>query len=118
MPFINCEVGFKLTWSKKGDIAPNTANQETKFAITDTKLYVPTVTLSTQDKVKLPQQLKLGFKLTINWNKYQSKISTQAENRHLDYLIDTSFQGVNRLFVLSFQNIADRILHKKYFLVT
>ena len=44
----------------------------TTFAITDTKLYVPVVTLSTQDNAKLLQQLKSDFKRKINWNKYQS----------------------------------------------
>ena len=48
-------------------------NGATTFAITDTKLYVPVVTLSSQDKTKLLQQLKSGFKGTISWNKYQSE---------------------------------------------
>ena len=58
------------------------------FAITNPKLYVPVVTLSIQDKVELLQQPKSGFKFTIIWNKYQSKISTQAQKQYLDYLID------------------------------
>ena len=57
-----------------------------------------------QDDAKLLQQLKSGFKRTINWNKYQSKAILQEQNRHLDYLIDSSFQEVGRLFVLSFEN--------------
>ena len=48
------------------------------------------------------QRLKSGFKRTTNWNKYQPKVTIQVQNRYLDYLIDTSSQGVNRLFVLSF----------------
>ena len=51
---------------------------------------------------KLLQQLKSGFKKTINWNKYQSSIKTYAQNRYLNHLVNPSFQGVNRLFVLSF----------------
>ena len=43
------------------------------FSITDAKLYVPVVNLSTQDNAKLLEQLKSSFKRTINWNKYQSK---------------------------------------------
>ena len=74
-------------------------NQPT-FAITDTKLYVPVVTLSNQDNAKLLQQLKSSFKRTISWNKYQSKVTTQSPNPSLDYIIDPSFQGVNRLFVI------------------
>ena len=63
-------------------------------------LYVPIVTLSTQDNMKLLEQLGSGFKRTINWDKYQSKKTNQAQNRYLDFLIHPSFQGVNRLFVL------------------
>ena len=88
----------------------------TKFKITDTKLYVPVVTLSTQDNAKLREQLKSGFKRTINWNKYQSKVSIQAPNPYLDYLIDPSFQEVNRVFVLSFENRTGRIVHTGYYL--
>ena len=49
---------------------------------------------------KILRQLKSGFKSKINWNKYQSKVTTQASNQYLDYLIDPSFQGVNRIFVM------------------
>ena len=56
----------------------------TTFAIADTKVYVPVVILSTQDNVKLLQQLKSGFKRTINLNKYQSRVSRQAPNPYLD----------------------------------
>ena len=56
MPLINCEISLKSNWSEKCFLASNTAvNQETKFAITDTKFYVPAITLSTQDNVKLLQ---------------------------------------------------------------
>ena len=86
------------------------------FIITDTKLYVPVVTLSTEDNEKLPKELKSGFKRTINWNKYQSKKRNQAQNRYLDFSIDPSFQRVNRLIVLSFEN--DQESYKKYYLPT
>ena len=65
------------------------------FAITDTKHFVPVLTVSTPDNAKLLQQLKSDFKNTINWNQYQSKVSMQVLNPYLDYLIDASFQGVN-----------------------
>ena len=57
------------------------------------------------------QRLKSGFKRTTDWNKYQPKVTIQVQNRYLDYLIDidTSFQGVNRLFVLSFLDGTVRI---------
>ena len=61
-------------------------------------------TLSTQDNTKLLQQLKSGFKGTINWNKYQSDPKTHPQNRYLNLLVDPSCQGVNRFFVLSFEN--------------
>ena len=69
MPLINCEVNLILTWSK--DCVITNSEGEAKFAITETKLYVPVVTLSTQDNAKLLQQLKSGFNKRINWNKYE-----------------------------------------------
>ena len=72
MPLINCEVNLILTWSK--DCAITNSTGAGKFEIKDTKLYVPVVTLSTEDNVKLLQQLKSGFRRTINWNKYQSNL--------------------------------------------
>ena len=89
---------------------------ETKFKITETKLYVQIVTLSTQGNAKLLQQLKSGFKSTINWNKYESNIKTFAQKRYLNHLINPSFQGVNRLFVLSFENEDGRTSHSTYYL--
>ena len=76
MPLINFEVNLILTWSVNS-LLSNSRYQETIFAITirDTKLYVVVVSLSTQDKAKLFQQLKSGFKRAINWNKFQSKIT-------------------------------------------
>ena len=114
MPLINCEAELILTWSKNCVISPATG--ETKFTITETKLYVPVVTLSTEDNAKLLQQLKSNFKRKINWNKYESSIKTFAQNRYLNYLINPSFQGVNRLFVLYFENENDRRSHSMYYL--
>ena len=91
---------------------------EVKFAITETKLYVPVVTLLTKDNAKLLQQLQLesGFKRTINWNKYKPSPKTYAQDRYLNHLINPSFQGVNRLFVLSFENEDQRKSHSTYYL--
>ena len=100
MPLINCEVNLILTWSRDCVITNSTGVG--KFAITDTKLYVPVVTLSTQDNAKLLQQLKSDFRRTINWNKYQSDPKIYAQNRYLNHLVNPSFQRVNRRFVLSF----------------
>ena len=114
MPLINCEVNLILTWSKDCVITNSTG--EGKFAITETKLYVPVVTLSTKDTERLLQQLKSGFKKTISWNKYESSIKTSAKNRDLNYLVSPSFQGVNRLFVLHFENENGRTSHSTYYL--
>ena len=98
IPIINCEVELILTWSKNCVITKSTG--EGKIAITDTKLYVPVVTLSTHDNVKLLHQLKSGFKRKIIWNKYESSIKIFAQNRYLNHLIKPSFQGVNRLCII------------------
>ena len=67
MPLINCEVNLILTWSSACVlISTNIPNQAAIFEITDTKLYVPVVTLSTQENTKFLQQLKSGFKRVIN----------------------------------------------------
>ena len=75
---------------------------ELKFKIIDTKLYVPAVSLSKENDIKLLEQLKSGFKRTIKWNKYRSQMTIQPQNSNLDYLIDPTFTNVNRLFVLYF----------------
>ena len=114
MPLINCEVNLILIWSKHCVIT--NSEGEGKFAITETILYVPVVTLSTQDNAKLLQQLKSCFKRTINWNEYESEPKTFPQNRYLNRLINPSFQGVNRLFVLSFESEDERKSHSTYYL--
>ena len=105
MSLTNCEINLILTWPANCfKLANFIDGQVPTFALTDTKRWVPVVTLSTQDNVKLLDQLESGFKGTINWNKYQSKATVQAWNQYLDYLIDPIFQGVNRLFALLFKN--------------
>ena len=112
MPSINCEVELMLTWSPTCVIS--SANGQTKFKITETKLYVPVVTLSSQDNAKLLQQLKSGFKRKIDWNESESDPKTFAQNKYLNHLINSSFQGVNRFFVLSFENENGRTSHSAY----
>ena len=109
MPLINCEITLMLTWSSTCVITNSTGAGS--FAITDTKLYVPVVTLSTQDNAKLLEQLKSGFKKVINWNKYLSKPELLAQNPNLNLLVEPSFQGVNRLFVLAFENDTQKTSH-------
>ena len=119
MSLINCEVNLILTWSSTCVIvASNIQTQNVTFAITDTKLYVPVVTLSTQENTKFLQQLKSGFKRVINWNKYLSKPELLAQNPNLNHLIEPSFQGVKRLFVLAFENDGDRTSSDEYYLPT
>ena len=86
----------------EGDNPAIVAPTELEFKITDTKLYVPVVTLSKENDIKLLEQVKRGFKRTIKLKKYRSKITIQPQNNNLNYLIDPTFKNVNRLFVLSF----------------
>ena len=119
MPLINCEVNLILTWSSTCVlVSTNNANQVATFAIIDAKLYVPVVTLSTQGNTKFLQQLKSGFKRVINWNKYLSKPELLAQNPNLNQLVEPSFQGVNRLFVLAFENDNHKISTRRYNLPT
>ena len=119
MPLSNCEVNLILTWSSACVlISTNIPNQAAIFEIIDTKLYVPVVTLSTQENTKFLQQLKSGFKRVINWNKYLSKPELLAQNPNLNHLVEPSFQGINRLFVLAFENDDDRTSDEKYYLPT
>ena len=116
MLLINCEVELILTWSAGCVIIyTDVADQVPTFTITETNLYVPVVTLSTQDNAKLLPQLKSGFKRTISWNKYLSKPELLAQNANLNHLIEPSFQRINKLFVLAFENDAQRISNKRYF---
>ena len=78
MPLINSQI---LTWSANFFIIDDPVNNRVlTFELTDTKLYVLVVTLSTQDNAKLLQQLISGFKRTVNWNKYRSKVTMQERN--------------------------------------
>ena len=109
MPLINCEVNLILIWSANCVIiCIDITNQILTFTITETNLYVPVVTLSTQDNAKLLPQLKSGFKRTISWNKYLSKPKLLEQNPNLNHLVEPSFQGVNRLYVLPFENDTKR----------
>ena len=132
MPLINCEVSLTLTWSENcvlTDITTQAAvavqgnnparsaiNAPTNatFQITDTKLYVPVVTLSTENDKKLLEQLRTGFKRTIKWNKYRSEMTNQTKNNNLNYWIDPTYIKVNGFFVWSFKNEDDITFFSKY----
>ena len=115
MLLINCEVNLILACSSTCVITNSTGVEI--FAKTDTKLYVPVVTLSTQDNSMLLQQLKSDFKRVINWNKYLSKPELLRRNPNLNHLVEPSFQGVSRLFVSAFENDEQRTSHSGYYLL-
>ena len=114
MPLINREVNFILTWSSTCVITNSTGAGT--FKIRDTKLYVPVVTLSTQDNAKLLQKLKSCFQRMINWNKFLSKPGLLRRDPNLIHLVESSFKGVNRLFILAFENGTERTSHSCYYL--
>ena len=121
MPLGNCDVNIILIWSANcvNIIYTNVGNQIptfTIFTITEANLYVPVVNLSTQDQTKLLQQLKSGFKKTFTWNKYLLKPELLAQNPNLSHLLEPCFEGVNRLFVLGFENDEQRTSSGRYYL--
>ena len=128
MPLINCKVELSLKWYERCLL---TAATTATFKITDAKLYVPIVTLSAEDNAKLSKLLGEGFKRSIYWNKYKVidnrvvEIADNNEEKYIRKLLDSSYQGVKRLFVLAYDNTADDTNHndqvsinsfKKYFL--
>ena len=109
MSLIDCEVSLTLIWSENCVLTDTTthtarpainAPTNVTFKITDTKLYVSVVTLSTKDNNNSLKQLKSGFKETIKWNKYRSEMTNQTKTNNVNYLIDPIFTKVNRLFFL------------------
>ena len=114
IPLIKCEGNLILTWSEDCVITyTDVANQIPTFAITETNLYVPAVTLSTQDNAKLLPQFKWDFKRTISWNKYLLKPELLAQNPNLSHLVESSFQGANSLSVLVFEDDTERTSSKR-----
>ena len=127
IPLISCEVFLELKWNKNCIITSleqrdigrgNRDNAPTgaTLAINYCKLYVPAVTLSKDDEIKLLTNLKSGFKREIIWNKYRSQMTTEAVNNNLNILIDPTFTNVNRLFVLAYQNVDDRQSFSQFYL--
>ena len=94
------------------------ANHVPELKITDTKLYVPLITLSSQDNATLLKQVESGFKRTIISIKYQSKKTNQVPNKYLHFLIDPNFQGLYRLFVLSIKHDDGWENYKQHYLPT
>ena len=105
MPLINCNVHLELNWIEDY-ILSNVGNSK-KFEVTDAKLHVPIVTLSTKDSVNLTKQLSEGFKRSVYWNSYQTKLEIVIEKGENIYeLLYASFQGVRRLFVFAYVILA------------
>ena len=95
----------------------SSAGTAATFTITDTKLYVPVVTLKTEDNVKLSKLLNEGFKRLVYWNKYKI-ILRGYDNEYIRVRLDASSQGVNKLFVLACacgDNVTDENSSRKYF---
>ena len=132
---INCKVELSLTWiqncvlsgGENIDNAGVVANAGTAatFKITDAILYVPAVTLSTEDSVKLSKLLSEGFKRSVYWNKYKvipnkNEVGTNDNPEYIRELLDSSYWGVKKLFVFAYDNTGDNRItvdpHQKYYL--
>ena len=101
MPLINCKIHLELNWIEEWTLS-NTGDAAT-FKIINAKLHVTIVTLSTTDNVNLTKELSDGFKRSVYWNSYHPIPARVTEKRKNIYkLINASFQGVKRLFVLDY----------------
>ena len=127
IPLTSCEVSLELKWNKNCVITSqqigvnldggNTAvPTNATFAVNDCKLYIPVVTLSKDDEIKLLTNVKSGFTREIMWNKYRSQMTTEAINNNLNILIDPTFTNVNKLLVLAYQNADDRQSFSQFYL--
>ena len=125
IPLISCEVSLELKWDENCVITSkeqrvigggNRDNAPTgaTLAITNCRLYVPVVTLSKNDEIKLLTNLKSGFKREIIWNKYRSQMTSEAVNNNLNILVDPTFTNANRLFVLSYATDDDNYNRQSY----
>ena len=130
IPLISCEVSLELKWNKNciitslenriinagppkvRDNAPTGAN----LAINECKLYIPVVTLSKDDEIKLLTNLKSGLTREIEWNKYRSQMTTEAINNNLNISIDPKSTNVNRPFALAYQTTDDRQSFSQFYL--
>ena len=130
IPLISCEVSLELKWNKNCvitsleekhvDAGPPVVRGNSPagatLAINDCRIYIPVVTLSKDDEIKLLTNLKSGFKREIIWNKYRSQMTTEAINNNLNILIDPTLTNVNRLLVLAYQNVDDRQSYDEFYL--
>ena len=119
MPLINCKVELSLSWNENCILTSWAGNST--FTITDSKLYIPVVTLSIEHNSKLTKLLSERFKRSVYWNKYKV-ISNKIYNAN-DYireLLDASYQGVKKIFILAYDNTGDNPVavnsHRRCFL--
>ena len=131
MPLINCEIELQLTWSNKcvlgythdnnatlrgnpGATGEGANNVKVSFQITDTKTYIPVVTLRSIESEKLLRKLERGFSKTINWNKLSIREETIRSN-HFNIMVEPTFQDPNRLFILPYEPGANRNITYRLF---
>ena len=117
MPLINCKVELALKWYENCILS--SAGTAATFTITNTKLYVPIVTLEIEDNTKLSNLLSEGLKRSIYWNKYKAILTDYAADSYIRERLDASFQGINNLFVLPYargNNVTDENSYRKYFI--
>ena len=118
IPLINCKVELSLSWNP--NFILTTLDENSTFTVTEAKLYVLIVTLSIEDNARLSKLLSEAFKGSICWNKYKVIPSkTYNRDQYIRELLDASYQGVKRLFILAYNNDGNRVTvhsHQRYFL--
>ena len=118
---INCKVELSLNWIEKCVLTTFADANKVTFKISDAKLYVPIVLLLAEDNAKSSKILAVGFKRPVYWKKYKviDNISVNNANNNeekpIRQLLDSSYQGVKRLFVLAYNNKVSIDSFKKYF---
>ena len=93
----NCVLADIKTQTARGTRVAINAPTNATFKITDVKLYVLFVTLSTENNKTLSEQLRTGFKRNIKWNKYRSEMTNQTQNNYLNYLTEPTSKSIDYL---------------------
>ena len=117
IPLINCKVELSLKWYENCILS--SAGTAATFAITDTKLYVPVVTLKTGDNAKLSELLSKGFEISVYWNKHKAILTNYTADSCIRKQLYASFQGINKLFVPPYargNNVTNKNSYRTYFL--
>ena len=130
IPLINCEVSLYLKWRKNCELTSKVTREanpdadpaviginnptNAEFRITDCKLYVSVITLSTECEHKLYQMLKKGFTVDVYWDRYRCQITSKRKGL-INYLIDPTFDHVFRFTVLAYKNEEDRSSFSEYY---